>query len=366
MPIIVLFIVYSSAHVDAEYAALLVQLAENVCSHCSLPVEKVLFPYKPAHDFLIRILDAAEVAAEAVLVELLVGLDVPEAAGVGAYLVGEDDGPVAQAAELELEVHKLDAVLEQQRLEQLVYEEGVALDGLYLLRRGELESQGVVGVYERVAQLVVLVGELYGRRVKGDALLDAVALREAAGGDVADDDLERHDGDLLYQGLALGELLDEVGGDAVLLEHAHEAVGEAVVDHALAHDGAALFAVEGRGVILIVNYAEVRIVGGKDLLGLTLVELFALFHVSSSPFQAFRAGRGPFQAWRPPCPGAWRRGARPVHRRIWQASGRLGGRRSAPRLWRRWPPGCRRASARWRAARPVRRAWIYWISNLGP
>ena len=24
------------AHVDAEYAALLVQLAENICSHCSL------------------------------------------------------------------------------------------------------------------------------------------------------------------------------------------------------------------------------------------------------------------------------------------------------------------------------------------
>ena len=98
------------------------------------------------------------------------GLDVPEAAGVGAYLVGKDDGAVRQAAELELEVHELDAVLEQQRLEQLVYAEGVALDGLDLLRRGELEGQGVVGVYERVAQVVVLVGELYGRRIE-DCLL---------------------------------------------------------------------------------------------------------------------------------------------------------------------------------------------------
>ena len=76
-------------------------------------------------------------------------------------------------------------MLEQQRLEQLVYAEGVTLDGLDLLRRGELEGQSVVGVYERVAQVVVLVGELYGRRVEDDALLYAVALCKAAGGDVA-------------------------------------------------------------------------------------------------------------------------------------------------------------------------------------
>src|SRR5260370_35944106 len=34
---------------------------------------------------------AAEVAAEAILVELVVGLDVPEAARIGADLVGDDD-----------------------------------------------------------------------------------------------------------------------------------------------------------------------------------------------------------------------------------------------------------------------------------
>ena len=46
---------------------------------------------EPAGDFLIGFGLAAEVAAEAVLVELLAGVHVPQAAAVGADLVGEDD-----------------------------------------------------------------------------------------------------------------------------------------------------------------------------------------------------------------------------------------------------------------------------------
>src|SRR3546814_7775844 len=44
-----------------------------------------------ARDFLIGLDLAAEVAAEAVLVELFVRRHVPQAAAVGADLVGEDD-----------------------------------------------------------------------------------------------------------------------------------------------------------------------------------------------------------------------------------------------------------------------------------
>src|SRR5215472_8842185 len=42
-------------------------------------------------DFGVGFEQAAEVAAEAILVELLVGLDVPQPAGIGRDLVGDDD-----------------------------------------------------------------------------------------------------------------------------------------------------------------------------------------------------------------------------------------------------------------------------------
>ena len=65
-----------------------------------------------AGDFLIGFGFAAEALAEAVLVELLVRLHVPQAAAVGADLVGEDDAGVVvfpQPAEFELEVDQADA-----------------------------------------------------------------------------------------------------------------------------------------------------------------------------------------------------------------------------------------------------------------
>src|SRR5262249_44800894 len=46
---------------------------------------------KPARHFLIRLLDIAEIAAKAVLVQLFVGLDVPQPARVRADLVGKHD-----------------------------------------------------------------------------------------------------------------------------------------------------------------------------------------------------------------------------------------------------------------------------------
>ena len=47
--------------------------------------------HQALHDFGVGVFHAAEVAAEAVLVELFVRLAVPQAAGVGADLVGEND-----------------------------------------------------------------------------------------------------------------------------------------------------------------------------------------------------------------------------------------------------------------------------------
>src|SRR3546814_1451365 len=67
---------------------------------------------EPAGDFLIGLDLAAQVAAEAVLVELFVGDHVPQAAAVGADLVGQDDPAVVaipDAPEFQLAVDQANA-----------------------------------------------------------------------------------------------------------------------------------------------------------------------------------------------------------------------------------------------------------------
>ena len=110
-----------------------------------------------------------------------------------------------------------------------------------------------------------------------------------AGGDVADNDLQRHDGDLLYGGLAVVELLHVVGGHALLLQAAHQVVGHAVVDGAFAGDGALFQAVEGGGVVLVGDDDNLRVAGGVDLLGLALIELllFLKTHLKFPPSEFF-------------------------------------------------------------------------------
>ena len=67
---------------------------------------------EPPCDLLIGLRLATQILAEAVLVELLVRFHVPQAAAVGADLVGQDDpAPVVvpDAPEFELEVDQADA-----------------------------------------------------------------------------------------------------------------------------------------------------------------------------------------------------------------------------------------------------------------
>ena len=131
------------------------------------------------------------------------GLAVPQAAGVGADLIGQDDGAVGGLAELQLEVHQSYAALAPEGLQDLVDAEGVLLDEVDLLPGSQLQGQSVILVQQRIVQVVVLIGELDGGLVEHNAFLHAVAGGKVTGGDVADDDLQRHDGDLLHQGLPL-------------------------------------------------------------------------------------------------------------------------------------------------------------------
>src|SRR4249919_3985993 len=78
---------------------------------------------EPARDLGIGLEQAAQIAAEAVLVEFLVRLDVPQPAGIGRYLVGDDDPHhfvLPQPAAFHLEIYQADADAEKQAAEEIV------------------------------------------------------------------------------------------------------------------------------------------------------------------------------------------------------------------------------------------------------
>ena len=88
------------------------------------------------------------------------GGGIPEAAGVRADLVCQNDGAVRQAAELELEVDQTDVGVQHDLLQHFVDLEGVLGDGVQLLLSGQIKGQGVVVVDERIMQIIVLVAVL--------------------------------------------------------------------------------------------------------------------------------------------------------------------------------------------------------------
>src|ERR1700728_2951874 len=78
---------------------------------------------EPLGDFGISFEEAAEIAAEAVLVELLVGLDVPQPAGIRRYLVGDHDAHhvvFPQPPAFHLEIDKADTDAEEQAGEEII------------------------------------------------------------------------------------------------------------------------------------------------------------------------------------------------------------------------------------------------------
>lgn len=112
--------------------------------------------FQTLHDLGVGFFHAAHVAAETILIQLLVGLAVPQAAGVGADLVSQNDCAVGQAAEFQLKIHQSHAAGQPEGFQRVVDPEGVVFNGLDLFGGRQLQSEGVIGVEQRVAQLVVL------------------------------------------------------------------------------------------------------------------------------------------------------------------------------------------------------------------
>ena len=73
-----------------------------------------------------------------------------------------------------------------------------------------------------------------------------------------------------------------MGGDSLRLQHCHEPVAHLIIDDAFTNDGTPFQAVKGGSIILVLHDQQLRILGGKYLLGLAFVKLFFLFHNDSS------------------------------------------------------------------------------------
>ena len=67
------------------------------------------FPFsglQASHNLFVCFFHSAEIPAETVLVQLLAGCGIPQAAGVRADLIGENNRAVAQSAKLKFEINK--------------------------------------------------------------------------------------------------------------------------------------------------------------------------------------------------------------------------------------------------------------------
>src|SRR3546814_19288984 len=99
------------------------------------------------------------IAAEAILVELLVRFDIPQPAAVGADLVGEDDAAVIvipDAAEFELEIDEADADAREQPAQEIVGAYRQIGDVVqHLLSRPAAASGMPVGAH-RIAERIIL------------------------------------------------------------------------------------------------------------------------------------------------------------------------------------------------------------------
>src|SRR4051812_28324452 len=236
---------------------------------------------EPLGDLGIGLQKAAKITTEAVLVELLVRLDVPQPAGIRGNLVGDDDAHhlvLEQPAAFHLEVDQTDADAEKEPGQEVVDADGERHDVVDLLRRGPAERRDVLFRHHGVVELVVLVIEFDDRTRQLGALLDPQALRQRARRHVAHHDLERHDLDLPNQLLAHVETADEVGRHPDVVEVLKQVLRDAVVEDALAFDDLVLLGIEGGGVVLEVLDQGARLRTFVKDLGLAFINATPTAH----------------------------------------------------------------------------------------
>ena len=218
---------------------------------------------------------------EPVLVELVLGRDVPQPAAVGRNLVSDDDAhhvAFPEPAAFDLKIDELDARAEEEAGQEVVDTNGERHDVVDLLRRRPAEGGDVLFRHHRVVERIGLVIELDDRARQHRALFEAEPLGERTGGDVAHDDLERNDLDFTDQLLAHVEPADEVSRNAHLVEMGEDVFGNAVVEHALPVDHLMLLLVESGGVVLEELYQRAGLRSFEEDLALALIDAPTAVH----------------------------------------------------------------------------------------
>ena len=102
-------------------------------------------------DLLIGLHLAAQVPAEPVFVKLLMGLDIPETAGIRGNFIGQNNSTIGQLAELQLKIHQLDIQGQQILLQHLVDLEGILRDGVQFFSGSQAQGQDVVIVDQGIS-----------------------------------------------------------------------------------------------------------------------------------------------------------------------------------------------------------------------
>src|SRR5208283_421757 len=139
-----------------------------------------------AGDFGISFDEAAEIAAEPVLVQLVIGLDVPQAAGIRRDFVCDDNAhhvAFPKPTAFHLEIDQTDADAEEQAGEEIIDADRQRHDVVDFLRGCPAESGDMLFRNHRIVERIVLVIEFDDRAGQLRAFLDAEARRKRAGGD---------------------------------------------------------------------------------------------------------------------------------------------------------------------------------------
>src|SRR5215469_5274537 len=229
----------------------------------------------PAQHLVVSLLDSAEVAAETILVEFLARRLVPEAAGVGADFVAEQDLAM-MPPEFELEVDQDHAALVEELAQQFVDLQRHRVDRDILCLSRPAEFDGVLGIDQRIVELVGLVIVLNHRTLEVAAFFEPEPLGHRAGDGISHHRFTRDDLQALAEHFAIVQAAYEMRADPAFLEQGEEQLRHAVVHNALVFDRAPLLGVEcGRVVLEVLDY-EVGVGSRIELLRLALVEHFEL------------------------------------------------------------------------------------------
>src|SRR5262249_17661160 len=119
---------------------------------------------KPLGDLRIGFDQSAKIAAETILIKLILRFDVPKPAAIGADLIGEHDAHrivLEDASELDLEIDEPDADAEEKAGQEVVDPESKGHHLVDLLRRRPAERGNMLLCDHWIVQLIGLIIKLY-------------------------------------------------------------------------------------------------------------------------------------------------------------------------------------------------------------